>query len=253
RWYDEALAFPGFRLLRGPVRSLLARGQYRSPRLRDVEGSASALPAKAQDDAGTGEIVLVVGYGRVPEKVPERVPIGLALTWFSGALAPTDVAAANRIAAQGLVTWINFPALGREAGSYAVPTATLDGGDVPLEEAVNVTSDVRGEWKKIQGKIIVSAITRMIARYAAGSAAKAAAGNGIVGLLLSLGTQATLTALDTPDTRSWETLPARVAIARVPASPGEHVVRLEARGVTRTARVSMGRGGWSVVSLMGLR
>jgi len=62
-----------------------------------------------------------------------------------------------------------------------VPACVLDGHFVQLEEAVDVTTQVRAEWKKIEGKIIVSAITRMISRLAVGAAAKAAAGkNGLV-------------------------------------------------------------------------
>ena len=253
RWYDQALEFTGFHTLRDPVRTLLPLGQYRSPRLKELEGSPGS-PPRSLDETGEGEIVFVVGFGRVPPKVAERVPIGLALTLFSGALAPNDVAAANRIAAQGLVTWINFPTLGREQGAYTIPAAMVDGHYVQLEQAVDVAHEVRAEWKKIEGKIIVSAITRMVARYAAGRVVNAAAGDhSILGLILSLGTQATLTALDTPDTRSWETLPARVAIARVRVPAGRHSVRIDARGFVRTADVQVDKGGWAVVSLMGLR
>jgi hypothetical protein len=253
RWYDQALAFRGFRALREPVRRLLARGHYRSPRLRELEGGSSSEPSAAPEP-DDGEIVVVVGYGRVPHKIAERVPIGLALTYVSGAIEPYNVERANRLAAQGLVTWVNFPTLGTEQGGYALPSCVLDGGSIELEEAVNVTEQVRSEWKQIEGKIIVSAITRMIARYAAGSVASAAAGkNELLGALLSLGTQATLTALDTPDTRSWETLPARVAIARVRVPAGRHKVRVDARGVVRTAEVDIEKGGWAVVSLMALR
>ena len=251
RWYDQALPFTGFNSLTGPVRALLPKGQYRSPRLKQLEG-ADAPPA--QDD-GQGDLVFVVGYGRVPHKIAHRIPIGLALTMMSGALAPGDVAAANSIAAQGLVTWINYPTLGPERGGYTVPACMLDGHYVQLEEAVNVTEQVRGEWKKIEGKIIVSAITRMISRFAIGSVAGAVTGqkNGLVGLLVSLGAQATLTALDTPDTRSWETLPARVAIARVRVPAGKHTIHIDARGVRRDVTVDVDKGGWSVVSLMALR
>ncbi len=253
RWYDKALEFAGFNSLRDPIRSLLGRGQYRTPRLRELESAGGSAP-RPLDETGEGEIVFVVGYGRVPPKVAERVPIGLALTWFSGALAPSDVAAANQIAAQGLVTWVNFPTLGREQGEYAVPAAMLDGRYIALEQAVDVAREVRAEWKKIEGKIIVGAITRMVARYAAGSLVGAAAGDrSILGLVLSLGTQATLTALDTPDTRSWETLPARVAVARVRVPGGRHAVRIDVRGVVRTADVDVQKGGWALVSLMGLR
>jgi hypothetical protein len=253
RWYDESLEFTGFHTLRDPVRALLPQGQFRSPRLKELESATTAVPPPL-DQTGEGEIVFVVGYGRVPPKVAERIPIGLALTLFSGALAPNDVAAANRIAAQGLVTWINFPTLGREQGEYAIPAAMVDGRYVQLEQAVDVAHEVRTEWKKIEGKIIVSAITRMISRYVAGRLANAAGGeHSILGLILNLGTQATLTALDTPDTRSWETLPARVAIARVRVPAGRHSVHIDARGFVRTANVEVDKGGWAVVSLMGLR
>jgi hypothetical protein len=253
RWYDQALPFTGFHSLGATVRGLLPKGQYRSPRLKELESSEDAPPASADD--GQGDLVFVVGYGRVPHKIPHRIPIGLAITMMSGALAPNDVAAANRIAAQGLVTWINYPTLGPEQGGYALPACVLDGNYVQLEEAVNVTEQVRAEWKKIEGKIILSAITRVISRFAIGSVAGAVAGqkNGLVGLLVSLGTQATMTALDTPDTRSWETLPARVAIARVRVPPGRHSIRVEARGVRREVNVDVEKGGWSVVSLMALR
>ncbi|HLK41222.1 MAG TPA: hypothetical protein VKU41_30935 [Polyangiaceae bacterium] len=254
RWYDQALEFTGFRSLRDPVRLLLAGARYRTPRLRDLEASSTGAAPVSPAASGQGEIVLVVGYGRVPHKIAQRVPIGLALTLFADALQPNDVAAANRLAAQGLVTWVNYPTLGHERGGYALPVAQLDGGYVQLEEAVNVTKEVRAEWKKIEGKIVVSAITRMIARYAAGSLARAAAGsNDLVGVLLSLGTQATLTALDTPDTRSWETLPARVAIARLRVPSGTHHLHVDVRGVARDVTVNVDRGGWSVVSLMALR
>jgi hypothetical protein len=253
RWYDEALEFSGFRAMREPVRTLLERGHYRTPRLEEV-GRADGPPARSLDETGEGEVVVVVGYGRVPHKIAERIPIGLALTFFAGSLSPGDAAAANRLAAQGLVTWINFPSLGPERGAYELPSCVLDGKAVGLDETVDVTSQVRSEWKKIEGRVIVSAITRLVARYAAGQVVGAAAGkDNLVGTLLSLGTQATLTVLDTPDTRSWETLPARVAIARTRVASGRHIVQLAARGVTRSASIDVEKGGWTVVSLMALR
>ncbi|HZU83599.1 MAG TPA: hypothetical protein VE987_11810, partial [Polyangiaceae bacterium] len=176
-------------------------------------------------------------------------------TWSAAALSPADAAAANRLAAQGLVTWINFPTLGPELGGYEAPGCSVDGAEVVLEQALDVTRQVRAEWKKIEGKVILSAITRLIARYAAGTIVGASVGrnNDLLGTLLSLGTQVTLTALDTPDTRSWETLPARVAVARVRVAPGRHTVRLRARGLSRDVDVELDKGGWAVASLMALR
>jgi hypothetical protein len=112
---------------------------------------------------------------------------------------------------------------------------------------------VRVEWKKIEGKIILSAITRMISRVVAGQAIQKAGGNGLASFLVSLGAQATLTALDTPDTRSWETLPARVAIARVRVPAGRHEIVMDARGVIRRQAIDVPKGGWALASLMALR
>ncbi|MDP9150008.1 MAG: hypothetical protein M3O36_08730 [Myxococcota bacterium] len=254
RWYDQALGFSGFRALRGPVQLLLTRGRYRSRRLAEIETSADPSPPRSLEETGQAELVVVVGYGRVPHKIAQRMPIGLALTWASGALSPTDTEAANQLAAQGLVTWVNYPTLGPDGGGYGLPSCTLDGTAVALDEAVDVTSAVRAEWKKIEAKVIVSAITRTVARFGAGKVAQAAAGKEeLLGTLLSLGAQVTLTALDTPDTRSWETLPARIAIARVRVPAGKHAVRIEARGVSRNVEVDLVSGGWAVTSLMALR
>jgi hypothetical protein len=122
-----------------------------------------------------------------------------------------------------------------------------------MTEAVNVSAEVTTEWRKIEGKIILSAITRMVARLLVGAGIKKAGGDSGWATLASLGTQATLVALDTPDTRSWETLPARVAIGRVRVAPGRHTVSASARGVSRTQPIDVKSGGYGAVSLQALR
>jgi len=255
RYYDEALGFTGYGSLGDAVRRIAPLGQYRSPRIKALlteEEKAAPGGGKQADDSG--EVFFVVGYGRVSHKIANRIPIGLALTLFADSISPTDHARANELAAQGLVTWINFPSLAPGQGKYETPGCKLDGQWVQLEEAVDIDREVRAEWKKIEGKIIVSAITRMIARVAVGQGIQSAAGrDNVVGLLASLGAQATLSALDTPDTRSWETLPARVAVARVRLPAGRHQVSIDARGWHRSQEIVVEKGGWSVVSLMALR
>lgn len=251
-YYDDALQFSGFESSGEAVARLASVSSYKSKRL---DALRDKFPnAKMDDNANEGEVLFVVGYGRVPHKIPERIPIGLALTLFADDIHPNNVAAANKLAAQGLVTWINFPSLGKSQGSYSTPGVKLDGNYVTLEEAVNVEQQVRAEWKKIEGKIIISAITRLVTRLAIGQGIQAAAGkNSVVGVLGSLAAQGTLTALDTPDTRSWETLPARVAIARVRLPAGRHRVNLDVRGWHRTQEFDVQKGGWQVISLMALR
>jgi hypothetical protein len=252
RYYDEALTFSTYRSLADPLRALTQRASYKSPRIdKAIVSSAAREPARDADD---GELLCVVGYGRVPHKIPKRIPIGLALTLVAGDIHPNNVQAANRLAAKGLVTWINYPTLAPEQGSYEVPTCSVDGKAIPMEQAVNVSSEVIAEWHKIEGKIILSAITRLIARFAVGEGIQQVGGrDSPLAFLASLGAQATLTALDTPDTRSWETLPARVAVGRVHVGAGRHTVVAEARGVSRSQPVQVSAGGWAVVSLQALR
>jgi uncharacterized protein len=257
RYYDQALGFDGFDSLHDPVRLLLPASPMRTPRLTEIENDKTVQP-KSLDESDEGELILVVGYGRVPHKISNRIPIGLALTLFASDINPNDAAAANKLAAEGLVTWVNFPTLGPEQGDYAIPSCTVDSQSIGLGNTTNVSREVRAEWHKIEGKIVASAITRTVARLLVGEGIQTATGRGngtvgVIGFIASLGTQATLAALDTPDTRSWETLPARVAVARIRIPAGRHTIRLDARGVSRTQVIDMPKGGWRVVSIMALR
>jgi tetratricopeptide (TPR) repeat protein len=256
RYYDEALQYGEYRSLAEPVKRLMGRAGYASPRLRKIAGLAEGeqAPRAGSNDtaeAEQGELLVIVSYGRVPAKIARRLPIGLALTWASGALEPGASAQANALGAQGLVTWVNYPELGEAHGAYDQPSFQLDGKPLGLEGIVAVDQEAKKAWDKAKGAIIASAITRMIARVAAGKGVEAAAGKDhpLAGLLLGLATQATLTATDTPDTRSWATLPARMAFARVMLPAGPRTVQLHARGADTVRKVTIKPGGFAVVNL----
>jgi uncharacterized protein len=241
--YDEALAFGAFPSLAEPVKRLLDKGGRRSPRLTSI-----AERAKASAENADAEILVVLNFGRVPAKLAKRVPIGLALTYASGAISPADRDKANYLAAQGLVTWVNYPELGKPRGGYDTPGFALNGSWVELEGALAVDQAAKETWERAKGTVIAAAITRMLTRVVAGEAARQASKDGVVGALLSLGVQATLTATDTPDTRSWATLPARIAIGRVRVPAGTYNVELVARGQKVRKRVELKSGGWTVLS-----
>jgi uncharacterized protein len=272
RYYDEALAYGRYLSLIEPVRRLARVSSYRTPRLRELLGAEPrpALPeaeteteTETEDGEGRvlhqevpaappeeGEILAIIGFGRVPAKFAKRVPIGLALTYASSAMSPHDHQRASYLAAQGLVTWVNYPELGQPRGEYDLPLFALGPEWRALDGVLAVDREARRAWEQARGAVIAAAITRMIARVVAGEAVRRGSGGGVVGALLSLGTQATLTAADTPDTRSWSTLPARLAFGRARVPPGKHWVTLEARGVRKRQQVSVAPGGWAVVSLV---
>jgi uncharacterized protein len=246
RYYDDALQYGKFDSLADAVRRLSQRDNYSTPRLRELlERNPTESPAP--DDYG--DLLVIVNYGRVPAKIAQRVPIGLALTIASSYMSPANVSKANYLAAQGLVTWVNFPTLGKPRGSYGTPEFFLDDRQLPLEGMLAVDVEAQRAWKEVEGAIVASAITRMITRVVAGETTRRVSGGGVVGALLSLGTQATMTAVDTPDTRSWSTLPARIAFGRVRVPPGRRVVRLRVQGVEKRVVVDVPKGGFTVVPL----
>ena len=206
-----------------------------------------------------GELLVVVGWGRVPHRMAEHVPIGRALTRASPFLAAGDRESASRLAAQGLVTWVSFPTLAPETPLDEVPTVLVDGRPTPLDATLDVAAEVRAEWSRIEGDVMAAAVTRTVARILVGKAIEGVASTSdkkevkAVGFLLSLFAQAAMSAADVPDTRSWETLPARLGIARVRLAPGDHRVLLRARGSERAGLVQTTPGSWRATSLFALR
>jgi hypothetical protein len=250
RYYDETLALGNYASLAGPVQRLAEQDSYRSPRLTKlIEGAPAQSPAEAE----WGDVLVIVNYGRVPAKIAKRVPIGLALTIASMYMSPASSSRANYLAAQGLVTWVNYPTLGKPTGTYEVPEFSLSGRALPLEGMVAVDVEAQKAWKELEGGIVASAITRLLTRVVAGETTRRATGGGVLGALLSLGAQATMTAIDTPDTRSWSTLPARIAFGRVRVPPGRQTVVLRVGGFEKQQVIDVPARGWAVVPLTVLR
>ena len=238
RWYDQALEFTGFHVApRTRSRTLLARGQYRTPRLKELESSGRTGARSARRD-GRGRDRL---RRRLRPGAAQGAPSACPSAWRSPCSRapsrrttwPPRIASRRRGSSRGSTSRRSDASRASTPSPRRCSTAATSSSKRPSTSP----REVRAEWKKIEGKVIVSAITRMIARYAAGACVNAAAGdNRLLGLVLSLGTQATLTALDTPDTRSWETLPARVAIARVRVPAGQaHRAHRRARRSSATA------------------
>lgn len=249
RYYDEALKFAPYATLEEPIRYLAQYAGYRSPRLKAIV-ERGPVPVR---DANSGELLVVFQYGRVPALKAERVPIGLALTYAGVFLAPAQHQAARRMAGQGLVSWVNYPALESAPRAYAAPIVQVDAKPMAVDTITDVDALVHAAYEQAKGPIIASALTRMIARGAVGAGAGAGVGQGsgssALGMLVALGTQAALSAADTPDTRCWATLPARVAFARARVPAGRHKLRVAAQGASREVDVDVPAGGWVVVNL----
>ena len=261
RHYGDAAEDGGVPGLDLVARRLAARSGATDQRLKAVLESPTEV---APDDPQQAELLVIVQVGMAPYRQPERLPIGAAVVAAShpgpGArLSSSQQRQANTFAAKGLMKWVNYPRLQRTT-RQGPPRTMLQVNDGPVEtmgEALNVEARVIASFQKIEGGLIAAAIVRLLARAVAGeltqAAASRASGDGTVGLLLGLVAEGTMTALDTPDTRSWVTLPARFDVHRVRLPAGKHRVRAQIAGYSRDAEVNLAPGGWAVLNFSAVR
>jgi hypothetical protein len=176
---------------------------------------------------------------------------------FLAAATATDL---SHLIARGMVTWINFPEMKPYKAVYNTTQIRVDGQAVAIEAGSDISKKVIDAWNSIKPKLMAAAIVRMVTRLIAGIATEAAvtkaSGSSIGGLMAGLAVQGAMTAFDTPDTRSWTTLPAMVTISRLEIAAGPHEVQMEWSGngkETATTTVNVPNGGFVVVSASSMR
>jgi hypothetical protein len=224
RFYEEAMENGALDSLREPV-SRLARGNgFRGPRIRELLESAE--PGAASNELPT-EIVTVFSLGRVPRKAAKRIPIGVAV-----GIAGAYITGNPDVLARSAFKVVVYPELVESGSRARRADIEIDGQAAPVERLSSLADDIRREYDLIRPRIIASAITRMIARALAAEGARAAGSQagGAIGLLAALATEASLVALDRPDTRSWTMLADHIAISRTIVEPGVHHVRIGVTG-----------------------
>lgn len=261
RYYDEALQYESYPSLYPAIRRLAALASYRTPRLEKAlaggapEGSVEAEDVEAGEaelrDDERAELLLVINHGRVPALVANRVPLGDALLIGGLMLSGGQLSTARGLAAQSLVTWVNFPSMGKPHLAGGAPAFALDSANQPLGNGMNVVEAMTAAWKEAEPVIVSSAITRALTRAAVGVATSQS--DNVWVKVAGLGAQAAMVVSDTPDTRSWSTLPARVSLTRLSLAPGKHKLRLAVAGVTRDVEVDLKPGSWQAVNLTVLR
>jgi uncharacterized protein len=247
RYYEEALEGKRIDSLKEPVARLARTNPYRGPRINAL------LDDGEEQSHSTGgrpaELLIVFAFGRVPHKVPERIPIGAAVgiagTWITG-----NTAILERSAFKVVV----YPELKNSQSQITEAKSKVGGKPANIEFVSDLGRDIEREYEEIKPRIIGAAISRMIARAVAAEGARmagkqAGSAGGIIGLLAALITEGSLVALDRPDTRSWSFLPNRIAIARTPVRAGTHRVDVEIGGAaeSRSATLDIPDGGFGVV------
>lgn len=205
------------------------------------------------------ELVTIVFHGLAPYRRPERLPVGIVFAYMrqevAYSLGERDQAAYNRILAEGLLTWVNFPVLVTQPNPLQRFDVRYEGQETSARPVADIESFALAQWADDRAGVawsaITRAITRVVAREAVQAVGNAAGGAGeTIGFLAGLATQGAMQAADTPDTRTWTFMPAGISIARQRVAPGEGTLRVLARGsgisMERFAPVTVREGTTSV-------
>jgi tetratricopeptide (TPR) repeat protein len=219
-------------------------------------GHAFAAPARS----APAEILVIAKTGRVPFKVPERIPIGAAI-----GLAGAYVTGDTTLLEYGMFKVVVYPELVRARNLFVDAELRIDGKLVAMDEASDLGAEIVAEYEDIKPKIIGAALSRMIVRAAAAegaraggnAAAKDSGAAGLVGFLAAAAIEGTMVALDKPDTRSWSTLPEKVHIGRAVVPAGAHTVEVTVFGPggkeRHTTELQARDGGFAVFDVTTLR
>jgi uncharacterized protein len=252
RYYDEALAVGDFPSLKQPVDRLSELTPYRGRAIEKVLAlpDAPGRPGKTGDAESMAELLVVVSIGRVPYKIPKRIPIGAAI-----GLAGSRISGDPAVLGYSAFKFVVYPGLTHPPSLYSGVGLRVDGRLAQPDLATRLGAEITNEYKRIEPSIIAAALSRMIVRAAASEGMRAAgkeSGSGL-GWALALVTEATLVGLDKPDTRSWIFLPNRVYVYRTRLPPGKHTVevRLEGAGAeaTHVSEVEIPAGEFAAIIL----
>ena len=163
--------------------------------LADVAAAVSTdFPAAAGAAPAAAQVVVVVHAGRVPRKVTESVVV------------PT---------VHGFPVRLSLPQLtGARSGRHAV-TITVGGAAGHAALVEDVAAVAHRELDDRRGRDLARLVARAVSKELAAQAARQKGGD-VAGILVRVANIAT----EVADTRSWESLPAQIYLARLPVAPG---------------------------------
>jgi hypothetical protein len=256
--YELALRDRDYPSLKKVIAKLAACTSYRTDKIKEFLGDKaddiSSMSCELTEKK-TGTILVIPAVGLAPYKIPKRIPIGAAVVLAGAFLTPMQLSQANDFAVKGMLKWINFATLTQTKPKYRAISVKSDGKAVAAEYGENISALVKRSFDRAKGKLIAAAIVRMIARAVAGAAVNKAASsagsdNGL-GLLAQIIVEGAMTAADTPDTRSWVTLPASMFLSRIEVPAGTHKISVLFSGPegkkTITSTVTVAKSGFVVL------
>ena len=107
----------------------------------------------------SGDVLVVIGAGRTPIKVPKRIPIGAAI-----GIAGSAISGDLRVLQHSVFKVVVYPELEEVPSLVRGARVRIGDRDAPLELVTDVAAEVSREYDKIRPRIIAAALSRMIAR-----------------------------------------------------------------------------------------
>ncbi|MCH2186003.1 hypothetical protein MK280_09045 [Myxococcota bacterium] len=244
RYYDEALEAGSFESLREPVSRLSKLTNYRGKFVGPFLAKGKTAPVAADR---TSSLLVAVNVGRVPYKVPERMPIGAAI-----GIAGSFISGNPAVLGYSAFKVVVYPELVQPPSVYNQVRMKIDGQEASLDLTTNIGTEITNEYEKLKPKIIGAALSRMIVRAAAAEGMRQAGNqeNPALGWVLALATEASMVAMDKPDTRSWMFLPDRVYLYQTRLTPGSHTVEIQlghSGGTTLRHEIELKPNGYGAV------
>jgi tetratricopeptide (TPR) repeat protein len=248
RHYNDALAEGRLLSLAEPLRGLAERVSVRGSHVE-------ALLEESDQPAvrGGGEILIVAGVGRVPYKVPKRIPIGAAI-----GIAAADVTGDLDVLERSAFKVLIYPELVPALGTYGTAQVRIDEADVAMDAVTNFGAELVREYEEIKPRIIAAALSRMVTRAVVAEGARLAGkevGGQAVAILAGLISEGLLVAADRPDTRSWTLLPNRMFVSRMRVTAGVHQVEVglgSGDAAWQSFSVEVPENGYALVIVMPL-
>jgi hypothetical protein len=209
-----------------------------------------------------GDTLVVVQTGLVPWRQAQRIPIVQAMGYTSNArhhsFESDHQVQLNMMVANGVIESVNFPMLTtRDIPNDKSISVTIAGTQKPIGADIDVASQVQTAYAHIMPGLMVAAITRLVTRVIAGQATEAAVdaagGQSGLGFLAGLAVQGAMNAADTPDTRSWMTLPGRIRIVRTKLEAGAHNINVKIGNDTDPRPVTIHENSLNIVNFSRIR
>lgn len=244
RYYSRAWHF-GMRDtdLRQRLTDLYRVSGYSGRELKDK--GLDRLKAQAKEDGPltwkeyadrhrTGDVLVVTQFGMAPFKKS----VNRSVSQLTNNAQATGTIRVPELSDQG--------AIRRDEGGLLL---SVDGKAVDTFRGMNVADQVKLAWTRSHPKIMSAAVARASTRSALTSVGQ---GTGSLGLIAQ-GAAVALAASDTPDTRSWTTLPAYIRLSRVKLDQGMHVAQVRVGDKTDRQTIGVWLNQLNVINFSKLR